>query len=163
MKIRNEKMNVRMLALAVQSALVAMCAMPLAAQADDEATATLKRPDNFVEIGAMNVTHDSAKFGEYNGLDEEGVYAIGNFDIRGGDAYQGGDGTLRWQVEGADLGTTSRSLGASVENQGQWSLGISFDELRHHITDSYQTPYQGNMGGDTFTLPAGFGVAPGGN
>lgn len=163
MKIRNEKMNVRVLALAVQSALVAMCAMPLAAQADDEATAALKRPDNYVEIGAMNVTHDSAKFGEYNGLDEEGVYAIGNFDIRGGDAYQGGDGTMRWQVEGADLGTTSRSLGASVENQGQWSLGISFDELRHHITDSYQTPYQGNMGGDTFTLPAGFGVSPGNN
>lgn len=167
------------LTLAVQGALVVMLGMPLAVQAqnaeegataqntaaavppqdatDDEAAA-LKRPTNFVEIGALNVSRDSAKFGEYNGLNKSGPYAIGNFSVRGGDAYGDGNGTLRWGVKGTDLGTTSRELGANVANQGTWNLGVGYDELSHNITDTYSTPFQGSMGGNRFTLPTSFGV-----
>lgn len=157
MKIHNGKMRVGVLALAVEGALAAMCAMPVHA-ADDEDAAVLKTPTNFVEIGASNVSRGSAKFGEYNGLNDSGAYFIGNFGVRGGDAYGDGNGTMRWEVNGNDLGTTSRSLGGSVNDQGRWSLGIGYDELRHNLTDSYQTPYQGSMGGNSFTLPATFGV-----
>ena len=65
---------------------------------------------------------------------------------------------MRWGIKGTDLGTTSRELGATVSNQGTWDLGIKYDELRHNITDTYQTPYQGSMGGNSFVLPSGFGT-----
>lgn len=161
MKNRNEKMKVSVLAVAVQGALAAMFALPLAAHAadaaDDEAAA-LKRPTNSVEIGVANVSEKSAKFGEYTGLNDSGANFVGNFSVRGGDAYDGGDGTLRWGIRGNDLGTTSREFGATVGNQGRWSLSIGQDELRHNISDSYQTPMQGSMGGNSFTMPTSFGV-----
>jgi MtrB/PioB family decaheme-associated outer membrane protein len=156
MKIRNQKMRVGALAIAVEGALAAMWAMP--AQATDEEAAALKTPTNFVQIGVSDTDHSSAKFGEYTGLNKSGADLIGNFSVRGGDAYGGGDGTQRWSITGSDLGLTSRALGATIGNQGQWNVGIGYDELRHNITDSYQTPYQGSMGGNSFVLPAGFGV-----
>lgn len=164
MKTINEKMKVSILALAVQGALAAMFALPLvahAADAADDESAALKRPTNSVEIGVAHVSEKSAKFGEYTGLNDSGASFVGNFDIRGGNAYDGSGGTTRWEVGGNDLGTTSRSLGGSVSNQGQWNLNIGYDELRHNITDSYQTPQQGSMGGNVFTLPENFGTING--
>ncbi|MCX7187322.1 MAG: MtrB/PioB family decaheme-associated outer membrane protein [Methylophilales bacterium] len=157
MKTNSTKNNI--LALAVQSALLVMFALPMIATADaavdDEATA-LTHPTNSVEVGVSNVSRDSAKFGEYNGLDKSGAYGIANINLRGGSAYDDSDSVMRWQLKATDLGTTSREVGASVSKQGQWSIGVNFDELRHNITDSYQTPYQGSTGGNNFTLPTGF-------
>jgi len=161
MKTRNGKIKAGVLALAVQGALAAMFALPLLAQAADDGAAALKRPTNSVEIGVGNVSKDSAKFGEYNGLKDSGAYFIGNFDIRGGNAYDGGGGTTRWGISGTDLGTTSRELGATVGNQGQWKLDLGYDELRHNIADTYQTPQQGSMGGNNFTMPTNFGTING--
>jgi MtrB/PioB family decaheme-associated outer membrane protein len=161
MESSKEYFSVSKLTLAVQAALVALIAFPLLAVAEDTANAeaeALKHPISFVEIGAMNVSHDSAKFGEYNGLDESGVYALGNFDVRGGNAYDGSNGINRWEVKGIDLGTTSREISGTVGNQGQWNLGIGYDELRHNITDTYKTPFQGSMGKNSFFLPDTFGV-----
>jgi len=49
-----------------------------------------------------------------------------------------------------------------VSNQGQWNLDLGYDELRHNISDTYQTPQQGSMGGNNFTFPATFGTINGG-
>lgn len=152
MKIHNGKMRVSLLALAVQGALLAMCAMP--AHADDDEAAALKNPTNTLEIGATNTSQSSAKFGEYNGLNKSGGTVVGNFSVRGGDSYGDNNGTKRWAISGTDLGTTSRALGVSVGNQGSWSVGIGYDELQHNLWDTYKTPYQGSMGGNSFTLPA---------
>jgi MtrB/PioB family decaheme-associated outer membrane protein len=123
-------------------------------------------PTNYIEAGGIYVDGSSSKFGEYNGLVEHGAYFLGNFDVSGGDGYGLGEGTKRWEVFGTDLGTTSRALGASLRDQGKWSLGLNYDQLRHYTTGgTYQTPYQGSMGQNTFTLPADFGnintTAPG--
>lgn len=159
MKTRSEKMNVSVLSLAVQGALAAMCATPMmAAAADGDDVAALTQPTNTIEVGAAYQSKDSAKFGEYSGLNDKGGVFIGNFSVRGGDAYGSGKGTTRWGISGTDLGTTSRGLSGSVSNQGKWNLGFGYDELRHNISDTYQTPQQGNMGGNTFTFPAGFGT-----
>lgn len=163
MKPRNEHFAVATLTLAVRGALIAMFALPFTALAADEEAdvAKLTRPTNSMEIGVENVSRSSAKFGEYNGLNKSGVEVIGNFDVRGGDAYNaydGGNGVMRWEIHGLDIGTTSRELGGRVGNQGQWDIGIGYDELRHHITDSYQTPFQGSRGGNKFTLPDNFGI-----
>lgn len=156
MKTRNGKINVRTLTLAVQAALVAMCAMP--AHAQEEQAASLRAPTRVVELGGLYVNKDSAKFGEYTGLNQKGGYAIGNADVRGGGAYGEGNGTTRWQVWGSDLGTTSRAAGANFADQGRWNIGLVYDELVHYTSDSYQTPYEGRMGGNEWTLN-GFGTA----
>ncbi len=159
MKTRSKTMQVGVLSVSVQAALAAMFALPMLAQAAAAAdeVAALKQPTNFVEIGALNVSDKSAKFGEYNGLNKSDAYFIGNFSLRGGDAYGDGGGTMRWGLFGTDLGTTSRALGAAFGNQGLWDLAFGYDELRHNISDTYQTPLLG-AGGNNLTLPAGFGT-----
>lgn len=155
MKIPNRKMKLGALALAAQGLAVAMHAGPAQAQVP---TASLRVPPNFAEFGLINVSKDSAKFGEYTGLNRSGVYPNANFDIRGGNAYTDPGGAMRWQVYGNDLGLTSRSAGGTIGEQGRWNFGLNFDQLTHYTSDSYQTPYTGAMGGNSFTLPS-FGLA----
>ena len=153
MKSVNGVLSVKSLVLAIFAAL------PLVAfaQAEDDVS-ILTKPTNFVEVGLGYTDTGSAQFGQYNGLDRSGIYVLGNLSLRGGDAYGQGSGTNLWAITATDLGTTSRSLDASVRNQGKWMLGVSFDQLRHNITDDYETPLQGSMGGNSFTMPQGFGV-----
>lgn len=159
MNTDNEKMKVNVLALAVRCALMAAFAMPLSAQAEDEDEAVaLKHPSNTVEFGALYVSQQSAKFGQYSGLEGQGFYGLGGFDIRGGKGYDGKDSALRWQLNGSNLGTTARTLGGSISEQGKWKFSLGYDELRHNITDTYQTPLQGETGGNTFNLPDDFGT-----
>jgi len=154
----NHPLAASKLALAIQGALLAMAAIPPLAIAADDDLNTLTHPTNSVELGVGGTSVDSAKFGEYNGLDKSGANVIGNFDVRGGDAYDQSGGTRRWEVQGDDLGTTSREIRGTVSNQGQWNLGITYDELRHNISNTYQTPLIGSMGGNSFSLPADFGT-----
>lgn len=150
------------LCLALHAALAAMMVLPatlaVAAEPAEDGLAVIKRPTNYVEVGVENVSGKSAKFGEYNGLNKANPALITNFSLRGGDAYVDPNGTMRWGLSGHDLGTTSRELSATIGNQGSWNLGINYDELRHNLSDTYQTPYQGAMGGNAFTIPAGFGA-----
>jgi len=149
---------VSLLTLSVQAALAAMAAAPLAALAQDDDVAALTNPTNTVELSVVHVNKSSDKFGEYSGLNKAGTDAVGNFNVRGGTAYGQNPGTLRWGVNGVDVGTTAQTLNANVANQGQWKLGLTYDELQHNITDSYQTPLLGGMGSNFFTLPANFGI-----
>ncbi len=157
MKNDNEKMGYSLLALAVQGAMFAMFAMPVHAEEDE--LAALLKPTNTVEIGVANVSRASAKYGQFSGLNKQGADFVGNFSLNGGDSYGDGTGVRRWSFTGKDAGLTSRSFGAVVKDQGKWNIGLGYDELQNNISDSYQTPYVGAVGGNLFTLPAGFGLA----
>jgi hypothetical protein len=56
-------------------------------------------PSKKINFGAGWLNESSYKFGEYNGLGNSGPFGIGNFDIRGGGAYDGND-TYRWRFQG---------------------------------------------------------------
>ncbi len=157
MKTSSGNMKKSMLALAVQGALLAMSTMP--AHAEEPDVAALTTPDNYVEIGVSNLDKNANKFGEYSGLNKKGAELIGNFSVKGGAGYGDGSDPTRWSVSGSNLGLDARELNASVNKQGQWNIGVGYDELRHNTTTGYQTPYVGSMGGNNFTLPAGFGTA----
>ncbi len=157
MKTHNEKMKVKQLVLALRFALVASIAIPTLTYADDDLDALI-HPTNTIDFGTLYSTQSSAKFGQYNGINTEGAYGIGGFDIRGGKGYDPDkNSALRWKLGGANLGTTSRSLDGSVSDQGKWKLNLGYDELQHNITDTYQTPLIGSPGGNNFTLPQNFG------
>lgn len=155
MKAHKNLLTVSAMALAVAAALTA----PLAI-ADDEEAAELKTPSSYVEFGLIDASGGASfKGGEYSGINTGGTYVNGNFLFQGGSAYKQDGGTLRWKLQGQDLGLSSRSLTGSIADQGRWSFSINYDELTHSITDSYLTPYRGVMGGNSFTLAPGFGVA----
>lgn len=158
--IGNESFAINPLTLVVRGALVVMCGVPALAMAQgaDQSVEEILKPTNFVEIGATNVGSASTKFGEYNGLQKDGGTLIGNFSVKGGNGYGAGDGTRRWEINGSDLGTSNRTLDAKIGDQGQWNLGIGYDELRHYTPGPFMTPLQGSAGGNNFTLPAGFGA-----
>jgi MtrB/PioB family decaheme-associated outer membrane protein len=129
-----------------------------AAMADDEEVKALTQPKSSVQVEMIGVDQNSAKFGEYNGLygNKSGAYPNGGINLRGGSAYtnnEQGD-TTRWSVTGENLGLTSRSANASIADQGSWNFGVNFDQLQHNISNSYQTPYSGSMGGNQFILPS---------
>jgi hypothetical protein len=60
-------------------------------------------PANTADFGVGGVSGSSFKFGEYNGLQNSGPFGIGNFNLRGGAAYDS-TSTWRWQMRGRDLG-----------------------------------------------------------
>ena len=148
------------LKLSVISLAVARLFVTHGALADDAELKALTQPQSTVQVEVIGVDNQSAKFGEYNGLygHPSGAYPNGALSIRGGGAYTGNEQgeTTRWGVTGENLGLTSRSAGASISNQGSWNFGVNYDQLQHNITDTYQTPYQGTMGGNNFTLPNSF-------
>jgi len=107
---------------------------------------------NAIELGVIYSSEDSFKFGEYNGLEDSGFHALGNLSVLGN------DGTMRWSLFGTDLGLTSRYVNGSLSTPGLWDLNVRYDALQHNISDTYQTPLQGSLGGNNFTLPVDFGT-----
>lgn len=150
----------RTLALALQGALAFMAVAAAApALADDDADiAGLVKPTNTMEVGVGVNSARSAKYGEYDGLYRKGPDLLGNFSLRGGDAWGLGTGTRWWSARGTDVGTDARNLKGEVGDQGRWRLGIEFDSLSHRFSDTYQSPLVGGMGGNSFIMPQGFGV-----
>ncbi len=106
-----------------------------------------------VDVGAGYVSNRSAKFGEYNGLNKDGGFPVGD----GAVSYRGKDGNY-WNLNASNLGLNTRSIGAEGGQQGQYKLRLNYDELQHIISDTAVTPYIGS-GGTTLTLPAGFPAA----
>ena len=106
-----------------------------------------------VEAGGAYVSDSSYKFGEYNGLNQQGGYFIGDFSAR-----SRGQGGAYWNVEGSNLGLDTRSLNAEGGRQGQYKLQLNYQEVPHFISDSAQTPFIGS-GGASLTLPAGYPAA----
>src|SRR5581483_304671 len=154
MKMRQARFAERAAALAVRGALVAMATIPAAYGAEpmDPAVTALVRPTSTVELGVGYVTQDSFKFGEYNGLEDKGLFAIGNFDLRGGAPYDS-PGTFRWRAFGTNVGLENRTLGGEIANQGTYRFRYTYDELRRNQYDNYQTFYRG-AGGTTLDIPA---------
>src|SRR6266403_18577 len=147
-----------------RAALLTQCALlstTLAWRADaaepasgEQATRELTQPTSELEVGVGDVTQGSYKFGEYNGLQREGAFPILNFDLSGGGLYNS-DSLERWSARGADLGIDTRQLDVDYAQQGKFRIDLGYDQLRHNISDTYQTPYSG-AGTDQLLLPSGW-------
>ena len=103
-----------------------------------------------ITLGLGNVSDDSYKFGEYNGLQEEGGYLIGEASAR----YRGED-AVYLELYASDLGLDTRSVEIEGGRQGSYAIFLQYDEIPHYISDSASTPYIGS-GGDVLTLPSGW-------
>jgi len=109
-------------------------------------------PEKKVDLGIGGVSDSSFKFGEYNGLQNQGPFGIVNFDLRGGAAYDSSS-TWRWRFNGTNLGLETRNLNAEFGRQGKFRFKFGYDELLANRSDTFQTPYLG-AGTNNLTLPA---------
>lgn len=124
------------------------------AASDEPSAADLTMPTQTIEVGGGDVSRDSPKAGEYDGLQRRGTYGIGNIDLRGGGAYDSTDLT-RWRLSGTNLGLETRDIQAEYGEQGRFRISIGYDELLRNGSAVYQgiqSPYLG-AGGTNLTLP----------
>jgi len=131
-------------------------AEPVAADTTASIPASQVKPTNTANMGVGGVSGSSSKFGEYNGLQNSGPFGIGDFDFRGGSAYDSAS-ARRWQMKGRDLGLETRSLYAEFGLQGKFNFYVAYSELRANRSDTFQTPYTG-AGTNNFTLPSSWMV-----
>ncbi len=101
------------------------------------------------DVGALYVSDDNVNFGDYRGLDEEGVYA----SLDGHWLYRG-DGTTGWELRLDDLGLDSRSVTLDGGQQGLYRLRLGYDQLVHYRYGDALTPF--TAGGGRLTLPTGW-------
>jgi Putative outer membrane beta-barrel porin, MtrB/PioB len=161
MKTNQDCTALRASVIAVRGALITLAMLPAAYAADtaapDAAVTELTQPKNTVEVGIGDVSDNSYKFGEFNGLQKKGAYGIFNFDLRGG-AYDSDSDATRWRFNGTDLGLDTRNLSGEYGEQGRFRVDFGYDSLRRNRSDSYQTPYLG-AGTNNLTLPGNW-LAP---
>ncbi len=99
------------------------------------------------DLGAGYVSDDSFKFGDYTGLNDNGVFLVGDVSAD----YWGTSGD-RWQLAGRNLGLESRSINVNGGRQGRYELRFSYDKIPHNLFESGRTPYM-NPGTADLTLP----------
>lgn len=158
---RNSKLAARASVIAVRGALAALAVVPVAYAADSsDEVRDLITPTSSLEVGAQYINRDSYKFGEYNGLEQKGVNANLNFDLRGGAFGPDATDATRYRLSATDLGLETRNVAAEFGKQGTFRLKFDYDELRRNYSDSYKTLWQG-AGSTTLSLPAGYPAAAG--
>ena len=105
-----------------------------------------------VSAGATNVSDDAARFGNYTGYDEEGVY--GNLDGHG--RYNVDDYRLDYRME--DLGLDSRAFGLSIDSAGLFGLEFGYREIPFRRFDTTSTIFT-QPGSGSHALPSGWVAA----
>ncbi len=118
---------------------------PTAAEEEDEPWITT----GMVEYGIGYVSDDSYRFGRYTGLEDEGPYVIGGFDVQ---FRPGRPDYLKF--EGQDLALDSRRLSFEYGHQGRYETRMEYRELPNFKMDSAQTPYV-NPGHDNLVVAPG--------
>jgi MtrB/PioB family decaheme-associated outer membrane protein len=103
-----------------------------------------------VEAGSIYVDDSAAKFGEYDGLNEDGSYLA-----LGGSARQRRENGLTWSAEAADLGLDSRSATVSAAREGDWQVDVGYVASPHYVFDTTLTPFTFGVN-ESLALPPGW-------
>jgi MtrB/PioB family decaheme-associated outer membrane protein len=106
------------------------------------------------EAGTGYITDKEFYFGDYTGLDGDGLYLSGDLFAR----YWSRHGD-QLRLDGYRLGQDSRAVAIKGGRQGLYTLRASYQEIPVRQYDTTVTPYRGN-GSDQLTLPAGWVRAP---
>jgi MtrB/PioB family decaheme-associated outer membrane protein len=103
-----------------------------------------------VDVGVGAVSDDSAKFGDYTGLERDGAHLV----LGGAASYRGESGYFA-DVIATELGLDSRRLAVQSGREGLYTLRLGYARIPRHLWDDASTPFLGS-GGAVLTLPAGF-------
>lgn len=102
------------------------------------------------ELGAGIVSDDSFEFGDYRGLEDEGVFPV----LEGEALYRGEDGDYH-EIRVEELGLDTRSVRAESGRQGRYGIWLEYDQLPHLVADDTRTVFTG-AGSANLGLPGGW-------
>jgi MtrB/PioB family decaheme-associated outer membrane protein len=102
-----------------------------------------------VEAGVLYVDDDSAKFGEYNGLNEKGAYA--DVGARGGGRSEAGS-YYDYTVDGVGVDPEAEVV---FGKEGLYEASLTYDTIPHEVWDTTVTPYS-RAGSGAVELPSGW-------
>lgn len=109
------------------------------AYAQDDVISRLIRPESSVSVGLGYLTEDAARFGQYSGLRDEGLYALADVKLIDRD-----DATGRWlRFDARSLGLDSRSLRFEHSIQGSWKYFLDYDQTPRYSQYEVRTGLQG--------------------
>jgi len=113
-----------------------------ASYAEGDDVAEFTQPSSSVSVGLGGLTGDKKSrsiFGQYNGMRQDD--AVGLFDI---DIIRRDENTGTWTtLKGNNLGLDSRDISAGIEKQGDWKIGVIYDEITHREIRSINTANTG--------------------
>ncbi len=98
------------------------------------------------EIGVGYVSDENFEFGEYNGLNEDEAFFIGNVDWSGGS-----NGTL-WNFGGSNLGLDTREGEGRWRTQN-WEIFFEYDAQKQVRNNTGRTVFRPTEGGEVLVLP----------
>ncbi|RLA31130.1 MAG: hypothetical protein DRR11_11605 [Gammaproteobacteria bacterium] len=108
-----------------------------------------------VSAGMIGIAGDDVfKFGDYTGLDEEGITTSGDLFLR----YWGEDANFL-KIEGYRLGLDSRAIFVEGGKQGNYEWRASYQGIPRRIYDSTSTPFR-TSGRQELNLLSGWDRAP---
>jgi MtrB/PioB family decaheme-associated outer membrane protein len=121
---------------------IALAAALAALLGSGPAAADAAGPESTASVGLGYVTpgndfvSENQRFGQYTGLDDEGVYGLLDLDINHLDTDTG-----TWlQLQGRNLGLDSRELRFRGERQGDWDVRLDYSRIPRNF------PYDVNTG-----------------
>lgn len=146
-----KEMTIRVAAVLGLALTVNLITSALSMAAEESGLATEEGILGSITIGSESVDVDntSFKYGEYNGVNKDGSYFLGNADLNyNKEAYY-----LDFRAEG--IGLDSRDIYLESGRYGRFRLYLEDSELPHYISNSNSTPFA-NAGNENLTLPSGF-------
>ena len=101
----------------------------------------------YLDFGFSYVNNDSLRFGDYRGLEQEGLYAAVD-----GDVYYRDLNGLYVDIFARNLGYDSRQFDIQGGSRGLYEFRFGWNEIPKYRGYGTQTPFIGS-GGDYLTLP----------
>jgi MtrB/PioB family decaheme-associated outer membrane protein len=101
------------------------------------------------EAGSLYADGVAAKFGEFDGITEDGGYLV-----LGGSAGERREDGAYWRVDARDVGLDNGTIEAAAGQAGFWEVGLGYVAAPHNRYDTTATPFL--AGGSTLALPAGW-------
>jgi MtrB/PioB family decaheme-associated outer membrane protein len=94
------------------------------------------RRESEVEAGSLYADGVGAKFGEFDGISEDGGYLV--VDGAAGERRESGS---FWQVTAKDLGLDNGGFAAATGRDGLWRVDLGYVASPHNVYDTTVTPF----------------------
>src|SRR5688572_24727441 len=107
------------------------------------------RIESEVEAGSLYADGVAAKFGEFDGISEDGGYVV--VDASAGQRRDNGS---YWQATAKDLGLENGSVVAGAGRDGLWQAELGYVASPHNVYDTTVTPFIAGSA-SSLALPAG--------
>lgn len=99
---------------------------------------------------AVDISRESAKYGEYTGISHNKIHAIADANL----SYKTPDSYFL-DLRGKNLALEDRSVFIGGGRYGGYRLAFNYDSLPHLLSNTSKTPFDG-AGGNRLNLPVGF-------